>query len=300
MNKAAAVQRTVYRVPEAAEETFTAVCWMRGCLGLEIKSPRPDRPGFLLVEVYEPLSAEPQADADGFAGAERLSAERVDDADWMAPYREHVQPFAVGRRFVLDPREPQDLAPSPARLPDGRIRLRLPARSAFGTGSHESTRLALELLERADVRGRRVLDVGTGTGILAFAALALGARTAVGFDNDVIAPLHAAVNARLNQMEAGWSASPRQAVCLYAGTLEALDSGHAFDVALVNVVPEQILPEIDALVARLAPGASAIFSGILRTAGPRFLRELRARGLVRRASRTAGEWVAYRTELVPR
>jgi ribosomal protein L11 methylase PrmA len=76
--------------------------------------------------------------------------------------------------------------------------------------------------------------------------------------------------------------------------------GLPFDVALVNVVPEQILPEIDSLVARLAPGATVIFSGILRTAGPRFLRALRERGLVRRASRIAGEWVAYRTELVPR
>ena len=290
MSKAAAVRRTVYRVAEADEDTFTAACWMRGCLGLEIKPPRADSPGFLTVEVYEALDGDDDGDPRAPAGGERVRSELVADADWMAPYREHVLPFTVGRRFLLDPREPQDFAPSTAISHDGRIRLRLPARSAFGTGSHESTRLALELLERADVRDRRVLDVGTGTGILAFAAVGLGARLAVGFDNDVIAPLHAEVNARLNGVHA----------CLYAGTLAALDARFAFDVALVNVVPEQILPEIDSLVARLAPGASVIFSGILRTAGPRFLRALRERGLVRRASRIAGEWVAYRTELVPR
>jgi ribosomal protein L11 methyltransferase len=287
MNKAAAVRRTVFRVAEADEDTFTAVCWMRGCLGLEIKPPRADAPGFVTVEVYEALESGEHGD---LPGGERVRSEVVEDADWMAPYRAHVLPFTVGRRFLLDPREPQDLEPSPAVSHDGRIRLRLPARSAFGTGSHESTRLALELLERTDVRDRRVLDVGTGTGILAFAAVGMGARLAVAFDNDVIAPLYAEVNARLNGVHA----------CLYAGTLDALDPRYAFDVALVNVVPEQILPEIDSLVARLAPGASVIFSGILRVAGPRFLRALRERGLVRRASRIAGEWVAYRTELVPR
>jgi len=287
MSRAAAVQRTVYRVADVDEDTFTAACWMRGCLGLEIKPPRADAPGFITVEVYAALDA---GDLEELPGGERVRSEVVEDADWMAPYREHVLPFTVGRRFLLDPREPQDFEPSTGVSHDGRIRLRLPARSAFGTGSHESTRLALELLERADVRDRRVLDVGTGTGILAFAAVGLGARLAVGFDNDVIAPLHAEVNGRLNGVHA----------CLYAGTLDALDPRFAFDVALVNVVPEQILPEIDSLVARLAPGATVIFSGILRTAGPRFLRALRERGLVRRASRIAGEWVAYRTELVPR
>jgi ribosomal protein L11 methyltransferase len=286
-----AATRSVYRVPEAWEEDFTAACWLRGCLGLEIKAG--DVAGSLRVEVYEPpSSARGRFD---HPHAERLRTEDVLEADWMAPYREHVQPFAVGRRFLLDPREPQELG----RPLDGRIWLRLPARSAFGTGSHESTRLVLELLERTEVRGRRVLDVGTGTGVLAFAAAMLGARAAVGFDVDVLAPLHAAVNARLNS-----SPSPAQrsgvAPAFFAGSLAALDPARGFDLALVNVVPEQIGPDLEALVARLAPAATVIFSGILRLAGPRFLRTLRGHGLVRRAARTAGEWVAYRTELVAR
>lgn len=275
-----AVQRAVFAVPEEQEEAFTAACWLEGCLGIEIKPA--GAPGRLLVEVYCAGEVDP-AWVDAAPGVERLRVDPVEDADWMAPYREHVRPFAVGRRFLLDPREPQELdAPRGERL-----WLRVPARSAFGTGSHESTRLVLELLERVEVRGRRVLDVGTGTGVLAFAALGLGARSAVAFDNDVIAPLHAAVNARLNSSPAA----------LFAGDLAALAPTRGFDLALVNVVPEQILPELDALVARLTPGATALFSGILRGAGRAFLRELRRRGLVRRAARTAGEWVAYQTEL---
>ena len=102
-------------------------------------------------------------------------------------------PFSVGR--TLHRRSPRAGGGASPRSPDGRHLLRLPARAAFGTGSHESTSLALELLEDADVRGRRVLDVGTGTGVLAFAALLFGgARAVVGYDVDPAAPFHARDN----------------------------------------------------------------------------------------------------------
>lgn len=279
-----AVERAVYRLAEDDEEIFTAACWVRGCLGLEVKSSTP---GWIQVEVYEAAAAGPAFEPDQvpaeFMRAELLRREPVPERDWMAPYREHVKPFRVGRRFLLDPREPQDFE----NVPEGQIWLRLPARSAFGTGSHESTRLVLEILETMDLCGRRVLDVGTGTGVLAFAARRLGAGFTAAFDNDVLAPLHAAVNARLNDTDCG----------LFAGTFSALSPQARFDVALVNVVPEQILPEIEGLTARLSPGAEVVFSGILREAGPAFVRRLRQYGLVREASRFAAEWVGYRMRL---
>ena len=275
-----AVERAIYRLAEDDEEIFTAGCWMRGCLGLEVKSSTP---GWIQVEVYESVAAGYDDAPPQLAGAELLRREAVPERDWMAPYREHVQPFRVGRRFLLDPREPQDLE----TVPKGQIWLRLPARSAFGTGSHESTRLVLEILETMDLRGRRVLDVGTGTGVLAFAARRLGAGFTAAFDNDVLAPLHAAVNARLNETSCG----------LFAGTLSALSPQARFDVALVNVVPEQVLPEIEDLVARLSPGAEVVFSGILREAGAAFVRRLRQHGLMREVSRFAAEWVGYRMRL---
>lgn len=258
---------------------------MRGCLGLEVKVAGP---GELWVEVYESVPRHPVAggaNPPGLTRAVLVRRESVPEKDWMAPYREQAQPFAVGRRLLLDPREPQPLAQAPGE----RIWLRLPARSAFGTGSHESTRLVLELLETMELAGRRVLDVGTGTGVLAFAARRFGAAAAVALDNDVIAPLHAALNARLNDVQAS----------IFAGTLAALAPRADFDVALVNMIPEQILPELDSLLAHLRPGAEVIFSGILRTAGRGFLGRLRASGLRRVASRFAGEWVAYRVRYRP-
>ena len=164
--------------------------------------------------------------------------------------------------------------------------LRLPARRAFGTGSHESTRLALEILERLAVRGRRVLDVGTGTGVLALAALRLGARRAVAHDLDPAAALLAALNARLNSL----------APLVFAGPVAAIARGAAFDLLLVNVIPEEIAADLPRLARLLAPRGRAVFSGILRSGSRRALGVLRAAGFRRRASRFAGEWAAYLCE----
>src|SRR5262249_18536591 len=120
------------------------------------------------------------------AGA-ALSASRIPstidadvvEEDPLAVFRAASRPFPVGKRFWLDPGEPPHAA-----APPGRIALLLPASTAFGTGGHESTRLALESLEEQPIAGAEVLDVGTGSGVLALAAAALGSRRAVGLDTD--------------------------------------------------------------------------------------------------------------------
>jgi len=187
----------------------------------------------------------------------------------------------VGRSLFLDPREPGE---PPEELPAGRTLLRLPARAAFGTGSHESTSLALELLEDAEVAGRRVLDVGTGTGVLAFAALLGGARSVVGFDVDPASPFHGRDNSALNDLHP----------CLFVGRLSAIRDRPLFDLAVVNVVPEQILPEMPELVGLLRPAAEVILSGILLERGRQVLDWMRGLGFVERDRRTAGDWVAFR------
>jgi len=272
--------RRIYLLSADREDALLADLWRAGTLGAQ-SSMLPD--GRVRLEAWFPREAAPVTVGPGV----ELEAEgTVPDADWLAAYREGARPFAVGRTLFVDPREPGE---APAEVPAGRRLLRLPARAAFGTGSHESTALALELLEEADVRGRRVLDVGTGTGILAFAALLNGAQDVVGFDVDPAAPFHARDNSGLNGLHP----------CLFVGSLAALRQRPRFDLALVNVVPEEILPEMPELVRLLRPGADVILSGILAERGPEVLDRVRDLGLVERHRRAAGEWVAFRLALTP-
>jgi ribosomal protein L11 methyltransferase len=288
--------RRVYRLPAALEDDLVADLWQAGTLGV---STEADASGALVLSAYFALPAAPLALPERLAAAvECLAEEELAEADWMAEYRRRSRPFALGRFLEIDPREPldpraADAAPA-AELPAGgavpapRHLLRLPARTAFGVGSHESTALAVELLDSLDLAGRAVLDVGTGTGILAFAALLRGAGRAVAFDADPVAAFQARANSRLNELH------PR----LFAGRPAALSAAPApaarFHVALINVVPEQILPEIAGLLPALTDGAEIILSGLLAEHAPAVVARLGALGFAARDRRQAGDWVALR------
>lgn len=213
------------------------------------------------------------------------ATDEVPEQDWLAPWREQARPFAVADSFLVDPREPEAALAEPAE-PGSRILLRLPARRAFGVGSHETTRLILELLEAHPPRDARVLDVGTGTGVLGFAALALGARDVVAFDVDPAAVLQARANARRNGFE------PR----LFAGPASALGAPARFDLVLVNVIPDFVRADVPTLAARLAPDGSVLVSGLLTEQCSRVAEDWGAAGWFATHRRRAGEWSALHLE----
>jgi len=280
--------RLTYLLPPDLEDALVADLFAAGTLGVQTV---PGADGRLRLEAWFPEGAPPDLDLDGWRsrGVEALSTEVQPDTDWLALWREKAQPFTVARGFFVDPREPGE---PPVEVPTGRRLLHLPARGAFGTGSHESTSLVLSLLEEVDLPGKRVLDVGTGTGVLCFAALLLGAESAVGFDVDLAAPFHGLENRRLNRL-------PGAEPGFFAGTTAALRPVPRFDLALVNVVPEQILPELPQIVRCLRPGGEAILSGILVERGRQVLERARGLGLTLVARREAGDWVAFRLALSP-
>lgn len=264
------------------EDDLVAALWEAGTVGVQVLDG--GEVGTVRLEAYFDGA---RAEAPELPGARLVGSEPVPATDWLAPYREAARPFPVGERWWLDPRDPEGVAEGAGEGPPaGRRLLRIPARAAFGTGSHESTRLVLEILEEVDLRGRRVLDVGTGTGLLAFAALLSGARSAVAFDLDPAAPCHARENARLNGVS----------LPLFAGTVAALSprAESRFDLALVNVIPEEVAAELPLLAALLASGGEAVFSGILGVSGPGALARLTGAGFSLVSERADGEWVAYR------
>lgn len=171
------------------------------------------------------------------------------DRDWLKTYRVHHRAVRVGRRLVV--------APPWSRLADrpGRAVVRIDPGLAFGTGSHASTYLCLRAL--VDLARRRplgrVLDVGTGSGVLAFAALRLGARSAKGIEPDPEALAAARANARLNRMG--------RRLVLGAQSAEAVRG--RFDTVLANLLRDLLMRHARNLADRVAPGGVLVVSGIL-------------------------------------
>ena len=182
-------------------------------------------------------------------GASGLSAFKEEFTDWVSASAALRRSVLVDR-YLFDPHD-GDLA-TPA--PSGVRRLVLPAVRAFGTGSHESTRLAVRLLLAEDLTGARVLDVGCGTGTLAFVAALEGAARVVAFDLDREA-------AFATREQAFANAVPR--VAAFAGPLEAIRPSARFDVVAANMVHEETAPLLPALRAHLAPGGRLLSSGQL-------------------------------------
>ena len=198
--------------------------------------------------------------------------------DWLEHYQQSLEPLFIGERFIVVP----DAALIPEH--DERHTIIVPQEQAFGTGSHETTSLCIEILESLDLGGRRGIDIGAGSGILALAMLRLGVTRAIAFDNDVDA--YGAL--RDNRMRNGIS---EEAMPLFIGSIEALRAGE-FDVASMNIIPEVIIPLLGDVVPRLATDGSLILSGILVVKRDEVIAAAQSHGLRLQSERERGEWWA--------
>ncbi len=197
--------------------------------------------------------------------------------DWNREWRKGLHAIDLGGGLVIKP----SWEPTPDPVPE--FCIEIDPEMAFGTGYHPTTRLCLGLIRDRLKKGDRVLDVGTGTGILAIAAIKWGAVSVDGVDIDPIAARTALVNASKNGVA--------DRMRTFAGPMDAL-SDISYDLVIANIQRSILIPILDDCYKRLLPHAHLILSGLLTTEADTMKHHLEKRSMTVKELRTEGEWIA--------
>jgi len=264
-----------YRTGLGVEEDLEALLYANGSIGSYVEETREGTVAHFFFDDEAQRS-------EGLVALQRqlpfVAASPVDRQrkDWLGLYQQSLRAIEVGKRFVVAP-EAQLIEPS------DRISLVIPQERAFGTGSHETTALCLEVLEGIDVRSRRCLDVGTGSGILAIALSLLGAEDVVAFDHDTEILGVLARNAERNGVNA-------RAFRHFVGSIESVQVKPPFGLVVMNIVKEVIVPLLADVKTRMSRDGLLILSGVLLTASAEVVSAARESSFRVIEERSAGEW----------
>jgi ribosomal protein L11 methyltransferase len=272
-----------FTVPVEREDE--ALAWLAGEASLgAVTEPVAD--GMVRFQVYfaapgpEVIGASVTRLRTALGGSLEVLTRPVADEGWAERYQAGLAPFPLGSRFVVHPGSPPAAKPSDH---DPRLPLVIPPGRAFGTGDHPTTALCVEFLERAVREGMHVLDVGTGSGILAIAAVLLGAARVVAVEVDPeaveVARRNLAVNRVLGRVE------------LLLGSTAAV-SGGWFDLLAANLRSGTLVEGMADLAHLVRPGGAGVLSGILAEEAGAVEEAAQRRGLEVRGRHAGGEWVA--------
>ncbi len=222
---------------------------------------------------------------------------QIADQNWMEAWKLHYKPILIGQRLLILPAWLE--SPEPSRIP-----IKIDPGMAFGTGTHPTTQLCLELMEKAFDRGQKtedgdrvsvlrppssVIDVGCGSGILSIAALKLGAKTVLGVDIDIESVKNSRENADTNGVG--------DELILGQGSVSEVLSGNfqfkSAPLVVANILAPIIIRLFDAGLADLVePNGEIILSGILAHQAENVIEAARAKGLKRSDQRQIADWVA--------
>ena len=272
---------------KAAESAVTPQLWNAATTGLEVSEDNADtvtmRAYFDVAPDVEKLRADIHQALTFLhlpaSALQNLAALTIADQDWLTEWKKGYEPMNIGARWLVTPSWKREQVAA-----GDRILIQIDPGMAFGTGTHETTRGCLELLEKY-WQGGALLDVGTGTGILAIAALkAFPDATVIGFDNDPEAILVAEENAAINQVA--------DALTLETNRLSSYTE-QDFDVVVANLTADVIAPLAAELSQVVKGDGVLIVSGILQEQGEEVLRALTANSFSLLESKPDGEWISY-------
>jgi len=210
---------------------------------------------------------------DGYIESEEVVA----DQNWNEQWEQTIQPQSIGRFFVKQ-------TWSDEHTPAGLTLLEIDPKMSFGTGYHETTRLMLQFLPDLVKRGDRVLDAGTGTGILAIAAIKLGAKTALAFDIDEWSITNTRENLMLNKVDGK--------VKVLKGGAEVIPQKQSFDLVMANIQKNTILSMLLTLAAVCNQNASVLLSGLLQRDYDVIVNKAEEFGLMFQEVHRENEWIA--------
>lgn len=248
--------------------------------------PDPSRPDEWMLHAY--FEREPtEADLERLRGlgSGEPNVEQLGEADWVTMSQSGLQPIRAGRFFVHTPMY--------RASPPGTIAFEIDASLAFGTGQHATTAGCLEALDRLERDGAsfaNIADIGTGTGLLAFAALALWPEAkCIATDIDEVAVEVARDNAAINGVKLGHGAGELLLAVADGMDSPMLAARAPFDLIVANILAGPLIALAPDFTQALAPGGTVLLAGLLANQADAVVRAYEEHGLAL-ANRGSGEW----------
>ena len=225
-------------------------------------------------------------DKNNLFGSLYIEAENVKDEDWSENWKKYFHPLPIGEKILIVPEwEAENI-----KNPENRIVFKINPGMSFGTGSHESTQMCIEEIEKHITSGDKILDLGCGSGILAVIALLLGASGATAVDIDEKAVERTFSNLSLN----GFS---RDILKGFAGDITSDTDlcekiGTGYEIVVANIVADVIIALSPYVRGFMKNGGTFICSGIINERCDEVKKSLESAGLLIEEIRTRGEWSA--------